>query len=109
MEMFTSLFFVVVGALDSVRYALWIGFPLAAVILLYARFGTSPPDFALSVFLWRMSVVFLAIVGGLLLIGLVATSNDRYFAYLVFQMLFVTGPALVACLVSAFLRPRLQA
>lgn len=109
MEMFTSLFFVVVGALDIVRYALWIGFPLATVILLYAKFGKSPPDFALSNFLWWMSVVFLAIIGGLLLIGLVATSSDRYVAYLVFQMLFVAGPALIACLVSAFLRPQLQA
>lgn len=106
MEMFTSLFLIVVGALDIVRYALWIGFPLATVILLYARFGKSPPDYALSNFLWRMSVGFLAIIGGLLLIGVVATGSDRYFAYLVFQMLFVAGPALIACLVSAFLRPR---
>lgn len=106
MEMFTSLFFIVVGALDIVRYALWIGFPLATVILLYARFGKSPLDYALSNFLWRVSVGFLAIIGGLLLIGVVAIGSDRYVAYLVFQMLFVTGPALIACLVSAFLRPR---
>jgi len=109
MEIFTSLFFMVVGALDIVRYALWIGFPLATVFLLYAKFTKSPPDHALSNFLWWMSVMFLAVVGGLLLIGLAATSSDRYFAYPVFQMLFVAGPALIACLVSAFLRPRTHA
>ncbi|MGQ3215771.1 hypothetical protein [Shinella sp.] len=109
MEIFTSLFFVVVGALDIVRYALWIGFPLATLILLFAKFGKSQPDYALSNFLWWMSIGFLAIVGGLLLIGVAATSSDRNFAYLVFQMLFVAGPALIACLVSAFLRPRMHA
>jgi hypothetical protein len=109
MEMFTALFFNVVGALDIFRYALWIVFPLATVILLFAKFGKSPPDYALSNFLWWVSVGFLAIVGGLLLIAVVGISSDKYFAYLVFQMLFVTGPALIACLVSAFLRPDMQA
>lgn len=105
MEIFTSFFFAFTGALNFVRYALWALFPLATVVLLFARFGKSPPDYALANFAWWSSVVFLAVVGGMLVIGAAVASKDRSFFYPVFQLLFVAGPAPLACLVSLFLRP----
>lgn len=105
METFTSFFFTVIGALNVARYALWILYPLVTVVLLFAKFGKSPPDYALSNFIWWLSVVFLTVVGGLLVIGVAVASVDRYFFFPIFQMLLVAGPALLACLISAFLRP----
>ncbi|SDY78449.1 hypothetical protein SAMN04487939_10669 [Lysobacter sp. yr284] len=105
METFTSLFFAFTGALNFVRYGLWALFPLGTVILLFARLAKSPPDYALSNAVWWASVVFLAVVGSVLALGIAAIGKDRNFAYPVFQLLFVAGPALLACLVSMFLRP----
>ena len=105
MEAFTTLFFAVGGALNFVRYGLWVLFPLATLVLLLARFSKSGVDSGLLRFAWWSSVVFLILVGGLLVSGLLAASQDRYFYYPVFQLLFVVGPAPLACLVSLFLRP----
>lgn len=105
METFTAFFFAVAGALNVVRYGLWLLFPLATLVLLLARFSRSPPADALARFAWWASVAFLALVGTLLATGLLAASRDRYFYYPVLQLLFVVGPAPLACLVSLFLRP----
>lgn len=105
METFTAFFFAFTGALNFVRYALWLLFPLATVLLLFARFAKSPPDYALANVAWWSSLVFLVVVGGMLAIGTAVASKDRSFVYPVFQLLFVVGPAPLACLVSLFLRP----
>ncbi len=105
MEIFTSLYFAVAGALNFVRYALWGLFPLATVLLLFARFGRSTPNYALTNFAWQASVLFLVVIGAFLFIGLLVVTDDRNFIYPVFMLLYVAGPALPACMISLFLRP----
>ncbi|MDR2335592.1 MAG: hypothetical protein LBE61_19160 [Burkholderiaceae bacterium] len=50
-------------------------------------------------------MLFLVVIGAFLFIGLLVVTGDRNFIYPVFMLMYLAGPALLACMISLFLRP----